>query len=218
VLVAASTDFLDRIERVDDTELRFKASAVIQPEAYQDLELIPFFRVHESRYMLYWPYSTPENLQARLESSARDEEARLELEQLTVDTVAPGEQQPESDHAFAGSGTEAGINHGRHWRHATGWFGYQLNDPAGEGKYLRIDYYGADSGRTFTIEFNGVKLAEVTSTGERGPVFFSVDYPIPVEVLELAENGKHTLRFVAGEGSVAGGIYGVRLLRALPHQ
>ena len=216
VLVAATTDFLDRIDRVDDSELRFRASGVIQPEAYQDLELIPFFRVHQSRYMLYWPYSTPENLQTRLEASARDEEARLELEKLTVDAVAPGEQQPESDHAFTASGSEAGVNHGRHWRHATGWFGYQLYDPAGEGRYLRIDYYGADSGRSFTIELNGVMLAEVTLTGERGPVFFSVDYPLTEETLRLAGNGKHTLRFVAAEGSIAGGIYGVRLLRALP--
>lgn len=92
VLVAASTDFADRIERVDDTELRFRASAVIQPEKYQDLELIPFFRVHESRYMLYWPYSTPENLPARTESSARDEEAPPELEKHTVDAEAPGTQ------------------------------------------------------------------------------------------------------------------------------
>jgi DUF1680 family protein len=64
VLVAASTDFLDRIERIDDQQLRFKTTGLLEPEAYRDLELLPFFRVHRSRYMLYWPFSTPERLQA----------------------------------------------------------------------------------------------------------------------------------------------------------
>ena len=32
-------------------------------------------------------------------------------------------------------------------------------------------------------------------------------------VLAAGKNGVHTLRFIAAEGSVAGGIYGVRLLR-----
>jgi hypothetical protein len=213
VLVAASTDFLERIERLDGDELRFKTNGLIEPAAYRDLELVPFFRVHRSRYMLYWPFSTPEALQARRADSARGEAALLRLEELTIDKVAPGEQQPESDHEFAGRETESGVNFGRHWRHAAGWFGYRLNDPEGAARYLRIDYFGADSGRTFTIELNGVVLAEVTLTGERGPYFYSVDYPLAPEVLARSEDGKHTLRFVAGEGSIAGGIYGVRLLR-----
>jgi hypothetical protein len=126
VLVAASTDFLDHIERVSETELRFRASDVIRPEQYRDLELVPFFRVHHARYVLYWPFSTPEQLDARRETAAREEAAQLRLEALTVDKVAPGEQQPEADHEFAGNGTETGVNFGRHWRHATDWFGYRL--------------------------------------------------------------------------------------------
>jgi hypothetical protein len=216
MLVAASTEFLDRIERADASELRFKAAGLFSPEAYSDLELVPFFRVHRSRYMLYWPFSTPERLQATREASAREEAARLRLEELTVDKVAPGEQQPESDHEFSGNGTEAGVNFGRHWRHATDWFGYRLNDPRGEARYLRIDYFGADSGRSFAIELNGVVLDEVTLTGERGPYFYSVDYLIPDAVRDSNEDGGYRLRFVAAEGSIAGGIYGVRLLRAAP--
>jgi hypothetical protein len=36
---------------------------MIEPDAYSNTELVPFFRVHHSRYMLYWPYSTPEALE-----------------------------------------------------------------------------------------------------------------------------------------------------------
>jgi hypothetical protein len=198
--------------------LRFKTTGLIEPEAYRDLELLPFFRVHRSRYMLYWPFSTPQALQARREDSAREEAALLRLEELTIDKVAPGEQQPESDHEFAGSETVSGVNFGRHWRHAAGWFGYRLNDPQGAARFLRVDYFGADRGRTFTIEFNGVELAEVTLTGERGPYFYSVDYPLTDTALAGREEGKHALRFVAADTSIAGGIYGVRLLRSLPDQ
>lgn len=218
ILVSGSTDFMDKITREPGKDLRFKATAVIQPAAFQDIELIPFFRVHQSRYMLYWPYSTPDQLDARRESSAREEASRRALERLTIDQVAPGEQQPESDHFFEGSGSEAGVNFNRHWRHATDWFGYTLNDPEGEAKFLRIDYWGADRGRTFTVELNGVIVANVTSTGEHGPAFVSVDYPLTDEVMTNSKDGKHQLKFVAGENSVAGGIYGIRLLRDLPEK
>jgi DUF1680 family protein len=64
ILVSASTDDIaKRIERVDDGELRFRFSGMIEPDAYSNTELVPFFRVHHSRYMLYWPYSTPEALE-----------------------------------------------------------------------------------------------------------------------------------------------------------
>jgi uncharacterized protein len=43
-----------------------------------------------------------------------------------------------------------------------------------------------------------------------------VDYPIPEAVRSNRKDGAYQLRFVAAEGSIAGGIYGVRLLRAVP--
>ncbi|MDO3381127.1 glycoside hydrolase family 127 protein [Gilvimarinus algae] len=212
MLVASSPDFAEQIQRIDDHQLRFKASGVIQPVEYQNLELIPFFRVHRSRYMLYWPYSTPENIGALRENRAREEVAQLALEAVTIDKVAPGEQQPESDHFFQGSESEAGVHLGRHWRHAHDWFSYQLNDPQAQARFLQITYFGGDAGRHFFIELNGDVLAQVRLSAERGPEFYSVEYVIPPEILAKADKGKHLLKFVAGEKSIAGGIYGVRLL------
>ena len=63
---------------------------------------------------------------------------------------------------------------------------------------------------------NGVVLAQVTSTGEHGAGFVSVDYPLSAEVLAASQDGKHRLRFIAGQDSIAGGIYGIRLLRGKP--
>ncbi|HSC68701.1 MAG TPA: DUF6805 domain-containing protein, partial [Cellvibrio sp.] len=74
-----------------------------------------------------------------------------------------------------------------------------------------ITYAGIDAGRRFEIHLNGVVLAKVESTGS-AQEFFTVDYKIPADLVKQAK-GKYTLNFVAAPGSVAGGIYGVRLLR-----
>jgi DUF1680 family protein len=216
VFVADSPDFAGHIERVGNGDLRFRFSARSGMPELEALELIPFYRLHHSRYVLYWPYSTPQQLAARKESAAAEEAARMALERMTLDEVAPGEQQPEVEHGFEGIDTEAGVNFGRHWRHAAGWFGYSLSDPQGEARILRIDYWGADAGRTFTIEMNGVVVAQVTSSGEHGAGFVSVDYPLSAEVVAASRNGKHRLRFIAGQDSIAGGVYGIRLLRGKP--
>jgi DUF1680 family protein len=211
VFVAEQPDFAANIVPVEGQELRFRFDG---PEALVGLELVPFFRLHRSRYTVYWPFSTPKDLAQKQAAATAEEAARMELERLTIDRVAPGEQQPEVEHDFAGEGSEAGVNFGRHWRHASGWFGYTLRDPDGEAKILRIDYWGADAGRTFTIEMNGIVVARVTLNGEYGAEFVSIDYPLSGEVLAAARDGRHELRFIAGEESIAGGIYGVRLLRA----
>ena len=216
MLVSASPDIAEHVQRVDDTELRFRLSGIVEPATYADTELIPFFRVHHTRYTMYWPYSTPEKLELRRRADALTEAARIELESLTIDELAPGEQQPEAEHAFSGTETEAGVNFNRHWRHASGWFGYTLADKAGEARYLRIDYWGADQGRSFVIEMNGVVVADVTLTGEHGPSFVSVDYPLRDAVIVAATDGRHHLKFIAADGSIAGGIYGIRLLSGIP--
>jgi hypothetical protein len=213
VFVAENPDFAAHVERASADELRFRFTGVDEMEGFAGLELIPFFRLHRSRYMLYWPFSTPAGLELRNEHVATIEAERLALDARTIDKVAPGEQQPEVEHNFVGENTEAGTNFGRHWRHAAGWFGYTLSDPAREARFLRIDYWGADQGRTFRIEMNGKLIAEVTSTGEHGPEFVSIDYALDEAVLAGADDGQHELRFVAADGSIAGGIYGVRLLR-----
>lgn len=210
LFVSEDQGFIEDLKRLPGEQLRFAA-----PEALRSgntLELIPFFRLHESRYMLYWPVTTPEKLAERQRREAVADRARLALEAITIDKVAPGEQQPESDHFFAGEDTEAGIHKGRHWRHASGWFSYQLRDPQKQAEKLRITYYGLDRGRRFDILLNGIRVAEVALEGDRGDDFFTIDYPLP-PTLRNRDGDQLELRFEAAPGSVAGGIYGVRLLR-----
>jgi hypothetical protein len=175
-------------------------------------EFIPFFRLHESRYAMYFPQSTPGEYAHMKAETAAAEAERLALDARTIDQVAPGEQQPESDHGFQGEGADAGINKGRHWRHATGWFSYRLNDPKREGKILRLSFARADAGRRFDILVNGKGIAEVELPADEAQEFYTRDYRLPTDPVQAAD-GRLEVKFVARDGSVAGGLYGLRLLR-----
>ncbi|HMB91580.1 MAG TPA: glycoside hydrolase family 127 protein, partial [Rhodothermales bacterium] len=212
IFVSATDDFASKIEPVEGQPLTFKAPDLIE-DTDRNLQLIPFFRLHDARYIVYWPHTTPEGLEERRRAWSATEQARLALEARTIDRVVPGEQQPEAEHAFKGESTEAGVHRGRHWRHARGWFSYDLTDPAQEAATLRITYSGEDRNRHFDILMNGIKVATVELDGSQGD-FYSVDYPIPATALEKAVNGTLATRFEAHPGSMAGGIYDVRLLRA----
>lgn len=210
-LLGNSKEFIQQLKPVAGKPLTFNASGLINGQQMQNIELIPFFRLHESRYAIYWPYTTATDIEKARTKVAAAEKERIALLAKTIDQVAPGEQQPESDHFYKGEQSEAGLYNGRHWRHTHAWFSYELNDKQSEAKTLQITYAGIDAGRKFEIRLNDVVIATVESTGN-AKEFFTVDYTIPQELVKKA-NGKYTLKFIAVSGSVAGGIYGVRLLR-----
>ena len=140
------------------------------------------------------------------------ETTKLELEKRTIDQLAPGEQQPETDHNFKGEKTKSGINNSMHWRDAGGWFGYDLFDKQKEATTLQVTYFGLDRKRSFDIFLNDIKLETVTLNGDKGDTFFTVDYAIPAEIRD-ANKGVLKLKFVAAAKSKAGGVYYIRLLK-----
>uniref|UniRef100_UPI0028A8906E DUF6805 domain-containing protein n=1 Tax=Massilia oculi TaxID=945844 RepID=UPI0028A8906E len=212
MFVSDSTDFIARFKPVAGKPLTFTAPGLVHGADGPRTEFIPFFRLHESRYTMYWQHATPGGLKAQQAANAAHEADRIALNARTIDQVAPGEQQPESDHFFKGEGVDAGINNGRRWRHATGWFSYELNDRKKEARVLRLSFAKVDAGRRFDILVNGQVLAEVALGADAKDDIYMIDYPIPDAVRKTAQ-GKLSVRFVAKPGSVAGGLYGLRLLR-----
>jgi uncharacterized protein len=192
-------------------ELAFTFSKGIYPQ--QPLTLVPFYKLHDERYQVYWQVTTPADLERLLADAKAKETVRLALEANTIDHVSPGEQQPESDHNFRFDRSEAGVHRDRHWRHASGWFSYDLKKPIYDCAKLRITYFGLDNNRRFNILVNGTVLAVVTLDGKGGDTFVDVDYPISAELINLSQNKKLEVKFQAIDGSVAGGIYGVRLMK-----
>jgi DUF1680 family protein len=210
--IASSRDFMKGFKPVKGKALTFVAPELVQGGAGSATEFIPFFRLHDSRYAVYLPQSTPgDYARMRAEAAAREAE-RLALDARTIDQVAPGEQQPESDHFFKGEGAEAGVHQGRHWRHATKWFSYQLNDPKQEGKVLKLTFARSDAGRRFDIVVSGKLIAEVELAGGQVEEFYAKDYALPPELVKKS-TGNLEVVFVAKEKSVAGGVYDLRLMR-----
>ena len=213
VIVSKDRDFAAAIRPKGDKPLAFTMPGLIYPGEYDDLELVPFFGIHEARYMIYWPVITPDSLEKRTMAIREKEAQLLALEASTIDQVQIGEQQPEVEHNLRGEGTESGMHEGKRWRHAGNWFSYDLNNKNREGRILRITYYGLDAGREFDIMVNGMLLATVRNDGRNGNTFFDVDYPITQTISDSQQNDMLNVKFVARKGSVAGGIYGISLLR-----
>jgi DUF1680 family protein len=190
--------------------LHFRLKDIVEPSPPDGLSLIPFFRLHESRYQMYWEVTTREDLAARKERLAAAERARIAREKATLDWVAPGEQQPEVEHAFQGEGTETGIHNGRRWRHGR-QLQYTLDARGEESAVLSVTYSGDDAGRTFDILANGTLIATQALVAEKRGDFIEKFYPIPDSVIASASDGL-TIKFVA-KNWLAGGVYDVRLLR-----
>tara|TARA_R110002050_G_scaffold93328_1_gene195093 strand:+ start:16806 stop:19163 length:2358 start_codon:yes stop_codon:yes gene_type:complete len=211
VILSEPDQLLEKIKPVEGEPLTF-AIDQMKPEKYSKLKLIPFFRLHESRYVLYWQVETAEKYEQAQKELAAEEAAKQQLAAQTIDLVFPGEQQPESDHFIESEQSQIGVHQGRHWRDARGWFSYQLRDEKREAKKLRVMYFGLDNNRHFNILMNDQFVAEVNLDGSKGFEFFTEDYAIPNDILEQS-HGQLTVKFEAKDGSIAGGVFEVRLMK-----
>jgi hypothetical protein len=161
--------------------------------------------------MIYWRVTHKQVLQQLQEKLKQEEKEKLELETNTVDQVAPGEQQSEVDHQFTGNKTETGVLKDKHWRNANGWFSYQLKNKKGEGKKLRVTYYGSDKS-SFDIFINGTLLKHENFDGSKGNLLFNVDYDFPDKVVNPS-NDFIEVKFSSSENSTTPRIFYVRLMK-----
>jgi DUF1680 family protein len=217
MLVGDAATLTDHIHPVPGRPMTFTASDIIRPSQAGPLELVPFFRVHDSRYMIYWrtvaagDYGT---VVARLEA---EEKARLALDAQTLDRVTPGEQQPEVEHRVQGDGAITGVTNGRSWREASGWFGYELTAAnARRGPLaLLVTYSAGQRDRQFDILVNDRVIATVALDGRQPDRFTDARYPIPDDIANaVVAGGALRIKFVAKPGSRAGAVYDLRLLAA----
>jgi hypothetical protein len=180
----------------------------------RDVALSPFYRMYNRRYVVYWDLFSPQQWLVReADYKAELERVRL-LEAMTVDFVQPGEMQPERNHNMQGEGTEAGEHSGRKWRHARdgGWVSFDLKVPPDKPVSLVSTYWGSETGaRNFDVLVDGVKIATQSLHNDRPGQFFDVTYAIPEELTR--GKTRITVRFQAQPGNIAGGFYGLRIIR-----
>lgn len=197
---------------VEGKPLHFTADQLIYSPTGTAPELMPFYKVHDSRYVVYWPLMTPDRRRQIL--AEQEQTARLQQQEAeaTLDYVVCGEQQPESDHFVAFGNSEIGVHMNRHWRHATDWFSYRLRDPELKARVLRLTLFGGDRDRQFRVLLNNRELRTIRLDGSRGNEFYTLDIAVPDDLRQASERTL-TVRFEALPGSIAGGIYEVRLMR-----
>ncbi|ADG74096.1 protein of unknown function DUF1680 [Cellulomonas flavigena DSM 20109] len=140
---------------------------VLDRGAEAPLVLEPLHTLHDARYTLYLPVvADAADLPARRAALAAIDEAQLGLAARTVDTVACGEQQPETDHGYRGTDSWTGATGGRHWRATHDAFSYRLADPEGRAALLRVEYL-ASPGRARLLR-DGAEIGAFEVTGGEG--------------------------------------------------
>lgn len=211
-IVSNDDDWIKKVKLLDANKLQFSIPMRLKNNEEVNIMLQPFFELQATRYTLYFPLFSESQFKQQQQLWLEKEKEKLALQQRTIDEVAPGEQQSEVGHNFKGENTEWGIHQNRFWRHASGWFSYELSDNAKQARYLSLTFYGLDNNRTFDVWLNDIKVETIHLKGDRGDTFFTVDVEIPASIRESASTN-YTVKFVAHPGSLAGGVYYIRLLK-----
>ncbi len=182
------------------------------------LEFEPFYQIHDARYMVYWMALTTNQYTAYLDTLAKLEAVKLELQKRTVDFVAPGEQQPEADHFIQKENSGTGNHMNEFWRDARneGYFSYTMATSSETNLCLIVRYWGAERGtRKFDIYIDDEKLISEDNTRKwNQDKFQEVEYTIPGSMVK----GKNQIRvkFQSQPMSTAGAVYYIRLARKTP--
>ncbi|GHA25725.1 glycosyl hydrolase [Salinimicrobium marinum] len=207
------TEDIERlVKKVPGKTLTFSASEVLYPSEFKELEFIPFYTLHDSRYVIYLPLETTKGIEKIHRELEQKEDEEKRLAAMTLDRVNPGEQQPEADHFIESENSNIGVNRDRHWRDAEGWFSYRMVDNEKQAQKLRITYFGGDNERNFKILVNNEVIAEESFHGLEGNKFFEKNYTLPANLVKNS-NGVFEIKFEAHSGSRTAGIYDVRLLK-----
>lgn len=194
--------------------LHFTTSSLKLTNA-NNLMLEPFFKIHDSRYMVYWMNLSNAGYRSYLDSLAIVEEENLALQKRTLDFVAPGEQQPEADHFMEKRNSNSGNTLDRFWRDArdSGYFSYKMMTNEMTSLLLRVTYLGGERGpRKFDIYIDDERLVTEDNTGKWATQQFKeVEYKIPASMLKDKKYVR--VKFQALPRSSTGPVFYMRLIR-----
>ncbi len=210
VLLTGNRNPKNWLKPIADEPLTFQTHQVAKPH---DVKLIPFYKVYDDHYNVYWDYFTPEEWTKRQQAYEAEKRRQQEIEARTVDWIRLGEMQPERDHNLRASErsyvSQALGRSGREVRQG-GYFEFDLKTLPDKPQILMCTYLGDDRNRAFDFLIDGIKIATQELTGSESQRFFDVEYPIPPEITQGKE--KVTVRVQAHAGKTAGRIFGCKML------
>ena len=202
VVVGSTEDILSHITKTDG-KMEFTLKGV-SPENYEGMKLEPFYRIHESRYMVYWPVLSASEVAKRQEEVARQESIAQALEARTADKVTCGEQQPESDHFVKMEWSDTGNDGGVQWRETRQWFSYRMKTNGRKITAVRIAFR-PENNRDARVLINDTEIG-LFSTADNGVI----EIPVKADVIGKAET--LNLKIAKGNKDITPHIYEVRLI------
>lgn len=208
MLIGNPESIRNSLHKKDDNQLIFTFDGNVYPAQNKTLELIPFFRLHNARYAIYFRQANEEQFKIIQKEMATAERKATELANQTVDLIFPGEQQPESDHGIQYEQAETGTNKDRHFRRAKGWFSYNLKVKEEAGR-IRITIQKNDRNKV-AILLNNNKLAVNPTISEADKDgFITLSWLLPQKL----KSGSCPIRFTPDGTEWTPAIYEVRLLK-----
>lgn len=180
-----------------------------------DVQLVPFYRLHNRTYAVYWDLFSPAEWQVEAAKIAAERQRLAQMEAATVSFVQPGEMQPERDFNQQGEETEPRRVLGRAGRFGRKWFSFDM--PADSTQPLKlVATYNSDEwrNRTFDILVDGQRIASQKVERQLPGRFFDVEYVVPAAL--LLNKTKITVRFEATGGNEIATVFGLRLVRSMP--
>jgi hypothetical protein len=213
-LVAAGRPLSEWIKPAPDKPGHFRTDGVGRE---QDVELVPFYRLHRRTYSAYFDLLTPAEWDKKAAELMAERERQRKLEAATVAFLQPGEASVEREFNQQGEETNPVRTANRPGRSARKWFSFDLPvDPAQPMKLIAT-YHGEERAtRTFEILVDGVRVGEQQierhRPGSPSKSFFDVEYAVPADLTKGKQ--KVTVRFQATSGNETAGVFGVRLVRA----
>lgn len=208
MLIGAAASLPQALRKTDDKQLSFSYTGNVYPARKEALKLIPFFRLHDSRYAIYFHQVTATEAESIRKETELKERKAMELANRTIDVIFPGEQQPESDHGIRYKQSETGTDNDRHFRRAEGWFSYNLKVKE-EASQLTVTVRKSDPMK-LAITLNNEKLtvAPVISQPDKEG-FITLCYPLSRKL----STGSCPILFSPDGTERTPAIYEVRLLK-----
>ncbi len=208
VMLTTDRDPSNWMEEVPGEPNTFVTKDVGHP---RDVEMRPFYQVHERRYSIYWDLFSEEEWEEREAEYEAEQERQRKLEEKTVNFFQPGEMQTERDHNFEQENTSPYRFRDRHSRVSTdGWFSFELEVDPEEPNALVVEYWrgGYRRDRIFDIYVDDEKIATEDITPAIDTRFKDTQYDIPEELTEGKD--KVTVKFEAQPEKMIGPVFGVR--------
>lgn len=181
--------------------------------ASQSMELVPFYSIHWSRYAVYFRhYDTKE--QIAVQSRKLDDAGIVEsaLDAQTIDRVIVANRESETAHRIEAVNSANGDN----WRDASkgGYFMYELKVQPDTPQSLCLQFLGSDSGnRVFDVLIDGrrIQTIDLSQPNPETKGLYRRTFEIPAAYIDSKE--VVTVKFQAKNGSAAGGIFDVRIIK-----